>query len=916
MTHAELLTLIGAERPVRMTFALGVHIDESALAAELMRRTRERDEAIEARNLIVAERVTFNLHRAEAAERRSSEAKRERKRLEIENTAFRSALNAAKACTVRADDLALQASHNDADVNALRRACQCYNAENLRLRAALFAAGCNVTPRVRSGSCAAAAVVVEHAPASAPASAPARAATAAAAGASSAAKARAFETIWAVEEAFDELLEAERLAQFVALDASLTPSSLYTGVRWNKKTKSWMCYVWADLKNEGKCKSVSLGRFDSDSAAARAYDRFVIENDLDKALNFASQSSCAATTAAASATQGQVPPHRLITASHRGGAQGMNPQRPLVRKRKRSPASPSEGQGRRLHARELKGTAANCSNSKTATPLQLKTCASIEEIACSLCNGGGDEAWMLLCGDGVDGCDRGFHAYCLDPPLKAMPAADVDWFCPRCTAERSSSGAHGATASAKRTAMPMETVSPTEMETDLATGVETSMETEIEMATKVVVAHATVTQAAVKQVAATRAVTSAMAPLGTRSIAVSWSTGGMEWRARDKASFAVVTVAQQPFATSDATGVANGAVLHAAPPAASPALPPAVPTALQPAMPPTVPPAMPATVSDVPLKSAAPTVYDTAVHAKRLLPPPLAAAQAAKVKPAACDMIESGCGETDNATVNTAQHGAAQAAAPRVAAMESGGADSERTRTRPTRERQEPIRFKPCLGGREVFLSFIDCVTGDRVVFTQHRGFAGHVETNSVDILENGNLWRSTQQEVRWRPPLCFVEWNAKKRTIVDYARKGSSLFTYKWTVPHGIDVMASGAAMEQCAASIGFEFRVSGKSARSTLLSPTLVEVAASITGPARARHTSDARSAAVAERPRVKRKRGSEYFGVYLDGSATKWKVEIYAEGRNQFLGHFDDETDAALAYDAFVLDKKLDLRINFPA
>ena len=727
MTHAELLPLIGTERPVRMTFELG---GESALAAELVCRTRERDEAIEARNLIVTERVAFNLHRAEAAEHRSSEAKRELKRVEVENIALRRALNAATTCTDRADDLAIQASYNEADVHALRRAGQHYKAENLRLRAALVAAGCNATPRVRSESRAAAAEVVGHTPVSAPA----RAATAAAAGASSAAKARAFETMWAVEEAFDELLEAERLAQLVALDASLTPRSLYTGPHWNKRAKKWTCSVWADLKNEGKCKSVYLGRFDSDSAAARAYDRFVIENDLDKALNFASRSSGAAAAAAASATQGQLPRHRLITASR--GAQGMNPLRPHVRNWKRSRASPPGGQGQRSHARELKNTAAqgHRSTRKRATPLQLKTGASIEEIACSLCNDGGDEAWMLLCGgeysfiyryilrescshfdslpltsltlcgDGVDGCDRGFHAYCLDPPLKAMPAADVDWFCARCTA-----------VVAKRTAMPIETDKETEtqvVEMDVETKV--MAETGTELATKVVAAQVTVTQAPVKQVAATRAVTRAVAPLGTRSIAVSWSTSGFEWRARVKASFNVVAVAEQPvvesrdeshvtrasqrtpFATSDATrmsrmecewNVANEAVLHAAPLAASPALPP------------NLPPTMLATVSDVPAGSAAPTVYETAVpaaavHAIRLLPPPLAAAQAATAKPAACDMVESGGGDTGSETVNTAQNGAAQAAAPRAAAMESGGADSERTRRRPTRERQAPIRFK------------------------------------------------------------------------------------------------------------------------------------------------------------------------------------------------------------------------------
>ncbi len=33
---------------------------------------------------------------------------------------------------------------------------------------------------------------------------------------------------------------------------------------------------------------------------------------------------------------------------------------------------------------------------------------------------------MLLC----DGCDRGFHMYCLKPPVKKIP--DGDWFCIDC----------------------------------------------------------------------------------------------------------------------------------------------------------------------------------------------------------------------------------------------------------------------------------------------------------------------------------------------------------------------------------------------------------------------------------------------------------------------------------------------------
>lgn len=45
---------------------------------------------------------------------------------------------------------------------------------------------------------------------------------------------------------------------------------------------------------------------------------------------------------------------------------------------------------------------------------------------CEVCNEKGDEARMVLC----DGCDRGWHLDCLDPPLDAPP--NDRWFCPKC----------------------------------------------------------------------------------------------------------------------------------------------------------------------------------------------------------------------------------------------------------------------------------------------------------------------------------------------------------------------------------------------------------------------------------------------------------------------------------------------------
>ncbi|KAF3927282.1 hypothetical protein ABW20_dc0110367 [Dactylellina cionopaga] len=45
---------------------------------------------------------------------------------------------------------------------------------------------------------------------------------------------------------------------------------------------------------------------------------------------------------------------------------------------------------------------------------------------CEKCGRGDDATSLLLC----DGCDHGYHTYCLDPPVKTIP--DRDWYCNRC----------------------------------------------------------------------------------------------------------------------------------------------------------------------------------------------------------------------------------------------------------------------------------------------------------------------------------------------------------------------------------------------------------------------------------------------------------------------------------------------------
>lgn len=51
----------------------------------------------------------------------------------------------------------------------------------------------------------------------------------------------------------------------------------------------------------------------------------------------------------------------------------------------------------------------------------------LDEVACKQCSRDDHGEEMLLC----DGCDHGYHMYCLDPPLKKVPKDD--WFCPACT---------------------------------------------------------------------------------------------------------------------------------------------------------------------------------------------------------------------------------------------------------------------------------------------------------------------------------------------------------------------------------------------------------------------------------------------------------------------------------------------------
>lgn len=51
---------------------------------------------------------------------------------------------------------------------------------------------------------------------------------------------------------------------------------------------------------------------------------------------------------------------------------------------------------------------------------------SLMLMRCRICRRKGGDEFMLLC----DGCDHGYHMYCLRPPLQSVP--DGDWFCQDC----------------------------------------------------------------------------------------------------------------------------------------------------------------------------------------------------------------------------------------------------------------------------------------------------------------------------------------------------------------------------------------------------------------------------------------------------------------------------------------------------
>ena len=60
------------------------------------------------------------------------------------------------------------------------------------------------------------------------------------------------------------------------------------------------------------------------------------------------------------------------------------------------------------------------------TPEAVRVPGNIDDLVCEVCNAGHHEDKIILC----DRCDKGFHLFCLSPPLDDVP--EGDWICPLC----------------------------------------------------------------------------------------------------------------------------------------------------------------------------------------------------------------------------------------------------------------------------------------------------------------------------------------------------------------------------------------------------------------------------------------------------------------------------------------------------
>lgn len=60
-------------------------------------------------------------------------------------------------------------------------------------------------------------------------------------------------------------------------------------------------------------------------------------------------------------------------------------------------------------------------------------------------------------------------------------------------------------------------------------------------------------------------------------------------------------------------------------------------------------------------------------------------------------------------------------------------------------------------------------------------------------------------------------------------------------------------------------------------------------------------------------KNKKSSKYVGVSWNKKYGKWKADFYINGKSKFIGHFDSEEDAAIAYNEKIINFNLKRKLN---
>ncbi|CAO1622505.1 unnamed protein product [Jaminaea pallidilutea] len=99
----------------------------------------------------------------------------------------------------------------------------------------------------------------------------------------------------------------------------------------------------------------------------------------------------------------------------------LNSKRRSVRKR-----SDATTQSRSVGSNNSRGARRARLSSREVDPDSIVTLDGAEEQMCEICLRGDNGVSMLLC----DECNRGYHMYCLEPPLTTVPKSQ--WYCPPC----------------------------------------------------------------------------------------------------------------------------------------------------------------------------------------------------------------------------------------------------------------------------------------------------------------------------------------------------------------------------------------------------------------------------------------------------------------------------------------------------